>query len=167
MIDAAEARNEIRRLMFAYTDALDGGDLDAVASIFAHAKVRVDGANGGAIGAVQVREFFSAVTFYKGGDRCDQDDPASTPATQHLTSNVYIEVDADGLAASARSRFTVFQACPNFPLQPIIAGRYQDRFEHHNGRWRFAERVEFIDLIGDLAHHLDAEFRETTALKIP
>ena len=38
--------------------------------------------------------------------------------------------------------------------QPIIAGRYHDRFVRDDGVWRFAERRFFIDLVGDLGHHL-------------
>jgi hypothetical protein len=54
----------------------------------------------------------------------------------------------------ARSYFTVFQALPDFPLQPIIAGRYHDAFERVDGTWRFADRLILSDLIGDLSRHL-------------
>lgn len=167
MTNHSDARNEIRGLMFAYTDALDRGDLDAVAALFEHCTVSVDGLTNTAYGAKQVREFFSAVIFYKDGKPADQDDPQSTPATQHLTSNVYIEIGDDGLAATARSRFTVFQACPGLLLQPIIAGRYHDVFERHDGRWRFHKRVEYIDLVGDLSHHLAGEFIQSTGFDTP
>ena len=40
------------------------------------------------------------------------------------------------------------------PLQPIITGRYHDTFERHDGRWHFAERRFFVDLVGDLSQHL-------------
>jgi len=164
MNDSSEARNEIRGLMFAYADALDSGNLSAVAALFEHCTIRVDGVNGAAHGATQVRDFFASVTFYKGGEKSDQDHPGSTPATQHLTNNVQVEIGADGLTAIARSRFTVLQACPELPLQPIIAGRYHDKFELHGGRWRFSERVEYIDLVGNLTHHLDAGFRPSPPL---
>ncbi|CAM5465366.1 Nuclear transport factor 2 family protein OS=Streptomyces rimosus subsp. rimosus (strain ATCC/ DSM 40260 / JCM 4667 / NRRL 2234) OX=1265868 GN=SRIM_026395 PE=4 SV=1 [Streptomyces rimosus subsp. rimosus] len=61
-----------------------------------------------------------------------------TPRTQHVTSNVAIEVDERGGYADARSYVTVFQALPELPLQAIAAGRYRDRFERRGGRWRFA-----------------------------
>ncbi|MBA6412310.1 nuclear transport factor 2 family protein [Parahaliea sp. F7430] len=164
MTNPSEARNEIRGLIFAYTDALDSGDLDEVTALFEHATIRVDGINDTAYGKDQVRAFFAAVTFYHNGNKAEQDHTHSTPATQHLTSNVHVEIGADGITATARSRFTVFQACPGLALQAIIAGRYRDSFELHDGRWRFSERVEYIDLVGDLSHHLNEDFRQKTTL---
>jgi hypothetical protein len=40
------------------------------------------------------------------------------------------------------------------PLQPIVAGRYLDRFARVDGAWRFAERRILVDLVGDLSRHL-------------
>ena len=40
------------------------------------------------------------------------------------------------------------------PLQPIITGRYHDRFESVDGTWRFSERAYLMDLTGDLSSHL-------------
>jgi hypothetical protein len=45
---------------------------------------------------------------------------------------------------------------PDLPLQPIAAGRYHDRFAFGDGRWRFAERRVFVDLVGDVSRHLRA-----------
>jgi hypothetical protein len=39
------------------------------------------------------------------------------------------------------------------PLQPIVAGRYRDRFECVDGVWRFTSRHIIIDLMGDISHH--------------
>ena len=36
----------------------------------------------------------------------------------------------------------------------IIAGRYHDRFARVDGTWQFADRLIFIDLLGDLRFHL-------------
>ena len=52
-----------------------------------------------------------------------------TPRTKHVTTNVVIEVDAEAGTAVSRSYFTVLQALPDLALQPIVSGRYQDRFE--------------------------------------
>jgi SnoaL-like domain len=67
---------------------------------------------------------------------------------------VTIEITGDGTAATARSYFIALQARPDFPLQPIIAGRCNDRFERVDGRWRFADRQIIPDLMGDLSRHL-------------
>ena len=52
----------------------------------------------------------------------------------------------------------MFQAADGFALQPIIAGRYRDRFVDDGG-WRFDERCFFVDQVGDLSHHLTYSVR--------
>ena len=56
----------------------------------------------------------------------------------------------------ARSYFVVLQQTPELPLQPIVSGRYRDRFERVDGVWRFAERRVRTDHMGDLSAHLRA-----------
>ena len=56
-----------------------------------------------------------------------------TPRTKHVTTNLVIDADDDGTSATARSYYTVLQQLDDFPLQPIIAGRYHDRFEVLDG----------------------------------
>ena len=80
-----------------------------------------------------------------------------TPGTKHVTTNLILEFDEDGVGATARSYFTVLQAVPGLPLQPIVAGRYRDRFERGDGVWRFSERRYLIDLVGDVSHHMLTE----------
>ena len=55
--------------------------------------------------------------------------PDGTPGTKHVTTNLIIEIDDQATGAAARSYFTVLQAVPGLPLQPILAGRYRDRFQ--------------------------------------
>ena len=64
-----------------------------------------------------------------------------TPRTKHVTTNLAIEVDEAGGTAASRSYFTALQALPDLALQPIISGRYLDRFERRDGHgvsWRGA-----------------------------
>jgi SnoaL-like domain len=77
-----------------------------------------------------------------------------TPKTKHVTTNVAIEVDEAAGTAVSSSYFTAHQALPDLALQPIVSGRYQDRFERHDGQWRFAERRVRTDLLGDVSRHL-------------
>src|SRR5258708_4825390 len=77
-----------------------------------------------------------------------------TPRTKHITTNVAIEVDEKAGTAVARSYFTALQAAPDLPLQPIVSGRYHDRFERRDGQWRFVERRVRTDLVGDVSRHL-------------
>ena len=77
-----------------------------------------------------------------------------TPRTAHLVTNPIVEIAEDGGSARVRSRFTVLQATESVPLQPIIAGRYHDRFELREGVWTIVERRIDPQLFGDLADHL-------------
>ena len=144
--DDAEA---IRALIHEYAERIDTGDLDGLAALFTDATWSSPGRGTPLRGAEQVRHAYDGVILYDG-----------IPSTKHVISNVTIEIGGDGSAATARSYFTVLQARPDLPLQPIIAGRYHDRFERVDDSWRFADRQIIPDLIGDLSHHL----RDTAGL---
>ena len=133
----------ITALIHAYAERLDGGDLDGVAALFADATWRSPARAEPLRGAAAVRRAYDGVILYDG-----------VPCTKHVVTNVVVVVDEGARTATARSYFTVLQARPGFPLQPIIAGRYHDAFARVRGRWRFADRLILPDLIGDLSHHL-------------
>jgi len=134
----------IRNLIFSYAERIDRGDIDGMARLFEHAAYRA----GDQPPITDWRQIASLnkslILLYEDG----------TPRTQHVTTNVLIELDAGGRAASARSRFTVLQGGPSSALQVIVAGRYHDRFEKVENSWRFTARHIFMDLIGDLTRHL-------------
>lgn len=132
----------ITALIHEYAERLDAGDLDGVAALFEHATWGSRGRGEPLRGTAEVRRGYDGVILHEDG----------TPSTKHVISNV--TVDARDDTASARSYFTVFQARPDLPLQPIIAGRYHDRFERVGGQWRFAERMIIPDLVGNLSRHL-------------
>jgi 3-phenylpropionate/cinnamic acid dioxygenase small subunit len=138
----------IRALIHRYAELIDLGDLDALAALFTHGTWSSPGRGAPLRGSEQVRHAYDGVILYDG-----------IPSTKHVISNVTIEI-ADGTTATARSYFTVLQGRPDFPLQPVIAGRYHDQFERAGDAWRFADRQIIPDLIGDLSHHL----RDTAAL---
>ncbi len=71
-----------------------------------------------------------------------------------MTTNLILDVDDANGTATARSYWTVLQAAPGLPLQPILAGRYHDRFRRRNGRWSFSERRYLVDLVGDVSRHM-------------
>ena len=48
----------------------------------------------------------------------------------------------------------VFQQTPTLPLQPIVTGRYRDRFARVDNSWTFAERHIIVDHVGDVSEHL-------------
>jgi hypothetical protein len=135
----------IGNLLARYAELIDGGDFDGMADLLGGAAVGAGDSSSLLTGRDALRGLFAATTRLY---------PDGTPGTKHVTTNFILEFDAGGDRASARSYFTVLQAVPGFPLQPIVAGRYRDRFERRDGTWGFAERRFLIDLVGDVSHHL-------------
>ena len=64
------------------------------------------------------------------------------------------EIDEAAGTAVSRSYFTALQALPDLALQPIVSGRYHDRFERRDGQWRFVQRHVRTDLLGDVSRRL-------------
>ncbi len=139
-----DSAREIENLVYAYAERIDAGDLAGVAELFAHGRIQ---AMPGAVfeGTEQVR------SMYDGATRLYED---ATPRTRHVTTNVAIEVDDDAGTATARASYTVFQQTDDLPLQAIIVGRYHDSFHRVEDAWCFDTREMFVDLAGDLSHHL-------------
>jgi hypothetical protein len=135
---------EIRALLNAYCERLDTGDFDGVAELFRDGVFRSPrGTN--LVGAEAVRSQYDAVIRYDDG----------TPRTKHVLGSIVVEVDEDAGTAGARCAFTVFQAVGS-PLQPVLTGRYHDRFERVDGTWVWRERFVHPDLEGDLSRHMQA-----------
>jgi 3-phenylpropionate/cinnamic acid dioxygenase small subunit len=143
-----DSAHEITNLLYLYAERIDAGDLDGVAELFRHGRIR-PGAEVPDEGCVEGKDAVRAM--YGAATRLYED---GTPKTRHVTTNVIIEVDEDAGAAATRSSFTVFQRTESLPLQPIIVGRYHDTFHRIEGRWWFDTRVMRIDLVGDLSQHL-------------
>jgi 3-phenylpropionate/cinnamic acid dioxygenase small subunit len=139
----SEAHEEIRNLLGRYCELMDAGDFEGVAELLAHATLRDEHGNEVAAGHDGVLALYGATILHHG-----------SPRTRHLTTNTILEVDDAADTATARSAFVVLQATDALALQPIIAGRYRDRFERVDGAWRFAERAFAVDLVGDLSQHL-------------
>jgi ketosteroid isomerase-like protein len=140
-----DAEQSIERLIYSYAAFVDAGDLEGVSALLADATIGIDGVTAGLRGREKIFELLrSTIRMHEDG----------TPRTKHVTTNVLIEVDDAAGTAVARSYFTVLQAAEGLGLQTIVAGRYRDRFERHDGGWRFAERRFTTDLIGDVSRHL-------------
>lgn len=141
----ADDWHAVETLIMTYAERVDLGDYEGVAALFDHATYRAE--HGGEIasqeGAAAVLATFTTMV---------RKYPDGTPRTKHVTTNLMVEVDGD--TATSRCYYTVFQQTDELRLQPIIAGRYHDRFERVDGVWRFADRLIFSDLIGDLSRHL-------------
>ena len=136
---------QIRNLLGRYTECMDLGDFDGLASLFTEAVM--SDFEGNEIG----RGFDAIKANYVNGTQMYD----GRPGTKHVTTNVQIEVDEDAGTAWAKSAYVVFQATPKLPLQPIITGRYSDEFARDaDGTWHFTVRRFAVESLGDLSQHL-------------
>ena len=149
---AGADRSEITDLLYRYAELIDDGDFDGVGELLARASFggpdtpRVSG-------AAPIAGLFAATTRRfpvqgRGRHRAD----LGTPRTRHLVLNPIVEIDGD--TASARSTFCVVQATDRVPLQPIVVGRYYDRFARDPQGWYFTERIADVEMIGETSDHL-------------
>ena len=142
----SDARGQIENLLYRYAELIDEGRFDALGELFTHAEL-LDPA-----GAVMARGAGEAAQNFHRSTRLYPD--SGTPRTKHVTTNLLVEVDEAAGTATCRSNYVVLQQTEKVPLQPIITGRYHDRFERADGRWRCASRRYFVDQVGDLSQHL-------------
>ena len=139
----AEDRATITDLIYRYAELIDAGDFDGVGELLSRGSFAgprtptVSGAgNIAALFAMTTRRF---------GD--------GTPKTRHLVLNPLVQID--GGTATARSTFCVVQATDRIALQPIVVGRYYDRFARDPvDGWHFTERIADIEMVGDVSDHL-------------
>jgi 3-phenylpropionate/cinnamic acid dioxygenase small subunit len=135
----SDAVQQISDLMFRYAELFDTGRFDEFAALFEHGQWHRAGP-----GAAAARQWIDDnVQLYDG-----------QPRTKHVTTNVVVAVDEDAGTAIASAYVTVFQALPDFPLQPIFSGRYSDRLARIDGEWRWTERRVLNDLYGDISRHV-------------
>ncbi len=145
------AETQIANLLYRYAECIDAGDLTGAAALFEHARVQIT--------ADQTIDAARLLGIWKSLIMLHAD---GTPRTKHVTTNPLIEVDEDAGTASCRSYYTVLQQTDVLPLQPIVTGRYHDRFECVGGQWRFSYRdLTLIDMVGDVSHHLNEPFAQT------
>jgi len=140
---------EITNLLYRYAEAMDAGDFATATGLFTHARlVLADGVDTDAAGLLALLNDLVIV----------HDD--GTPRTRHVVTNPIIDIDPTTGTATARSSYTVMQQVGDGPLQPIVVGRYHDRFAQVDGIWRFTERdYSLVDLSGDTSAHLRMDIR--------
>lgn len=136
----------IENLIYTYARLIDAGDLEAMANLFSEAEFL------GPDGKVVAKGKEEYLALHRRLVRIYEN--TGTPCTKHVITNAVIEVSEATDTAVAGSYFTVFQATEELPLQPIIAGRYQDHFVCVEETWRFRRRQTIPELYGDLSQHL-------------
>jgi ketosteroid isomerase-like protein len=145
MSTITESYIEIMNLVYAYPERIDSGDFAGVGELFADAVFETAGGTP-LVGSKAVQESFEHWT------RRYPDD--GTPKTRHCIHNPIVEIDEANGSAVVRYYVTVFQRTEDFPLQPVWANRYEDRFVRKDGRWRYAHRRGFAHMPGDVSAHL-------------
>ena len=148
-----QAVRSIKALMYTYAECVDLARFEELGELFSYGVLTstsaadpADGMSGDGVAA-----------FYRATNKVHGD---GTLRTRHVASNVIVEVAEDGVTASARSYFAVHQGTDSLPLQPIVAGRYEDDFAVVEGQWRFARRMVLVDQIGDMREHLTFDLSE-------
>jgi len=144
---------EIENLLYLYAELIDAGDFEGVGALLGDCTIVTEGGQSIAAGAEAICRLYEQST------RRYEDN--GTPHTQHVITNVIVEIHEGQKAASARSRFTVLQALPSLPLQTIVAGRYIDQFELGTEGWRFRERCMKVEHLGQLDQHLFIDLSES------
>jgi hypothetical protein len=138
------AHEAIRNLLGTYCERMDAGEFDGLAELFAEARMSDEHGNVFATGRDEIAKMWHAQTILYDG----------SPRTRHVTANPIIDVDDEEGTAVVHSTYVVFQWTDETPLQPIITGRYVDRFRRDEYVWRWDERSYAVDHAGDLSHHL-------------
>ncbi len=136
--------SEIIQLIYKVAHAIDEGDFEAYADLFARCTFTMPGGRtmrGRAEVLAQARD---TVLLYDG-----------SPRTLHLVQNPVVELGPDGTSAVAVSYAQVLQeVLPDFPLQTIGVSRYEDSLTRDAAGWHFDRRVAQRVLTGDLSRHM-------------
>ena len=140
-----ESHHAITTLMYEYADCVDRADFDGIGALFTQGAITQHGVPGAVPGPDGV------ANLYRSTNKVHAD---GTLRTRHLTANAIVDIDEDAGTAAARSVFVVFQCTAATPLQPIVSGRYRDRFARTEGPWHFVEREMHVEHLGNVADHL-------------
>jgi 3-phenylpropionate/cinnamic acid dioxygenase small subunit len=108
--DQESSYRAIERLIATYAELVDDGDFAAVGRLLSDATFT--GSAGSVTGRDAIEEMLrdNAIVYDDG-----------TPRTQHITTNLSVEVDEDEGTAVSRSYFTVLQALPDLLYSPSSA----------------------------------------------
>jgi len=120
----------IENLIASYAFLNDDADIAGLGELFADAVCTLDGTT--ARGSEEV-ETMARTIINLGAD--------VRSTTSHEITNIMLDIDEVGGTAIGRAYWTLYQAVSGTPRQPVLSGRYLDRFERRDGQWRFAERI--------------------------
>lgn len=135
----------IEKILFRYARCVDSADWEGLGELFRYGQVLTEGTDTVTVGSEAVSEVWRTV---------NQVYPDGTLRTQHVITNVIVDVSDEGDSATADAYFMVFQATPQLPLQPIVGGRYEDTFHKIDDVWWYKQMKIHVRLVGDVSNHL-------------
>ena len=141
-MDDSPAYWQISNLVYRYAELVNLAQFEAVGKMFRHGFITTAGRAGERRGSEAVTDMYRS--FVRVGER--------VPDTLLVTTNLQIELDQD--EATTRSYFTAMHQAAG-RIEPILAGRYHDRFVRIKDEWWFGHRHMIVDLNGDLSTHLN------------
>jgi hypothetical protein len=140
--DDERSVREISNLVYRFGYLLDKADFDGIGELLAHATFGSDLLGRAAFrGKEEIAQQFRRTS-----------PPEGVKRTKQFYSNMI--VDLDGEKATAMCNFLVLQATETLPLQPIVCGHFEDSFERVDGVWRFTERYNVVELVGNMSERL-------------
>ena len=141
------AERQIANFVFGLAEAIDDGDHDRIEALFGDATFQLADREPRVGGAAFRRTVERSVIHYDG-----------RPRTLHVVTNLQIDVDDErgrGALEGVRDRPP---SRPDFPLQPVLTGRYHDEFaSDDSGIWHWVARHMQMDHVGDTSHHTKTE----------
>jgi uncharacterized protein (TIGR02246 family) len=123
---------EIHQLFVDYGLALDAGDFDTYASLFAEDGEVLLGPVGRARGRAEIKELMTRTL------------SSGVGSSYHVISSPQVELDGD--TATSQVMWTVVNRTGDGQASLSMVGRHRDELVRENGRWRFARRRGFVDI---------------------
>ena len=127
---SVSSERAIENLVASYAFLNDDADIAGLGELFADAVCTLDGTT--ARGSEEVEAL--ARTIINVG-------PDGRSTTSHEITNIMLDIDEQAGTAIGRAYWTLYVAVSGTPRQPVMAGRYLDRFERRGAAWCFAERT--------------------------
>jgi hypothetical protein len=127
---SVSSERAIENLIASYAFLNDDADIAGLGELFADAVCTLDGTT--ARGSEEV-ETLARTIINVGAD--------GRSTTSHEITNIMLDIDEVAGTAVGQAYWTLYQAVSGTPRQPVLSGRYFDRFERRGGQWRFAERT--------------------------
>ena len=129
-LQKAADKQEIKEVIFQFARAIDRSDKDLIADCF-----HPDGTDDHGVFKGTASEFCEWV----------MGQLAAFERTQHIIANTIITLDGDKAASEAYFMAHHLRETPEGRLEIIAAGRYLDRLERRDGKWRIAHRHAVFD----------------------